>query len=86
MTAIAADFEYPAAAFKPNDNERGLKLPFLVNMLMYCVCGVSIKNCVGAAADPAAANDRNSPDKGRTAAADEPEAGATVNTLTREAK
>lgn len=52
MTVIAADFEYPAAVFKSKDNERRLKLPFLVNMLMYCVCGVSIKNCVGAAAGP----------------------------------
>lgn len=48
---IVANFEYSVAVFKFKDNEKGLKLSFLVNMLMYCVFSVSIKNYVGAAAN-----------------------------------
>jgi hypothetical protein len=48
---IVANFEYSVAVFKFKDNERGLKLSFLINMAMYCVFSVFIKNYVGAAAN-----------------------------------
>ena len=44
---IAANFEYSVAVFRLKDNEKGLKLAFLVNMLMYSVFSFSIKNYVG---------------------------------------
>ncbi|MBO6039681.1 MAG: YgjV family protein [Oscillospiraceae bacterium] len=46
---IAANLEYSVAVFRFKDNERGLKLAFLVNMLMYSVFSFAILNYVGAA-------------------------------------
>lgn len=48
---IVANFEYSVAVFKFKDNERGLKLSFLINMAMYCVFSLVIQNYVGAAAN-----------------------------------
>ena len=48
---IVANFEYSVAVFKFKDNAKGLKLSFLINMAMYCVFSISIKNYVGAAAN-----------------------------------
>ena len=46
---IAANLEDSVAVFRFKDNERGLKLAFLVNMLMYSVFSFAILNYVGAA-------------------------------------
>ena len=48
---IVANLEYSIAVFRFKSNERGLKLAFLVNMLMYSVFSFVILNYVGAAAN-----------------------------------
>lgn len=48
---IIANLEYSIAVFGLKDNERGLKLAFLINFLMFCVFNFSIGNYVGAAAN-----------------------------------
>ena len=48
---IAANLEYSIAMFRFRENERGLKLAFLLNMLMYSVFSFIIMNYVGVAAN-----------------------------------
>lgn len=48
---IVANLEYSIAVFRFRDNEKGLKLSFLLNMLMYSVFSFVILNYVGAAAN-----------------------------------
>ena len=45
---IAANLEYSIAVFRFKDSERGLKLAFLINMLMYSVFSFAILNYAGA--------------------------------------
>ena len=48
---IVANLEYSIAVFRFTDNERSLKLAFLINMLMYSAFSVVIMNYVGAIAN-----------------------------------
>ena len=48
---IAANFEYSVAMFELNDNPRGLKISFIINMLMFSVFCFGIKNYVGCVAN-----------------------------------
>ena len=48
---IVANLEYSIAVFRFTDNERGLKLAFLINMLMYSAFSVVIMNYIGAIAN-----------------------------------
>ena len=48
---IIANLEYLIAVFRFRDNERGLKLAFICNMLMYSFFSLAIQNYVGAAAN-----------------------------------
>lgn len=50
LLPVAANLEYSAAMFRFKENEKGLKLSFILNMLMYGVFNGIIKNYVGAAA------------------------------------
>ena len=45
---IIANLEYSISVFRLKDNERALKLAFIVNMIMYAVFSVVIMNYVGA--------------------------------------
>ena len=45
---IIANLEYSISVFRLKDNEKALKLAFIVNMVMYAVFSVVIKNYVGA--------------------------------------
>ena len=45
---IVANLEYSIAVFRLKDNERALKLAFIVNMVMYAMFSVVILNVVGA--------------------------------------
>ena len=45
---IAANLEYSVSVFKFKDNEKALKLAFILNMVMYAVFSAAIKNYVGA--------------------------------------
>ena len=45
---IVANLEYSVAVFRLKDNERALKLAFIVNMVMYAVFSMVILNYVGA--------------------------------------
>ena len=45
---IIANLEYSISVFRLKDNERALKLTFIVNMVMYAVFSVVIMNYVGA--------------------------------------
>ena len=45
---IIANLEYSVAVFSFKDNERALKLAFIVNMAMYAVFSLAIMNYVGA--------------------------------------
>ncbi|MER2235880.1 MAG: YgjV family protein [Candidatus Limivicinus sp.] len=44
---IVANLEYSIAVFKLKDNEKALKLAFIINMLMYAVFSAVIMNYVG---------------------------------------
>ena len=44
---IIANFEYSVAVFRFKDNEKALKLAFIVNMILFGVFGAVIKNYVG---------------------------------------
>ena len=44
---IIANLEYSVSVFKLKDNERALKLAFIINMVMYAVFSAVIKNYVG---------------------------------------
>ena len=44
---IIANLEYSIAVFKLKDNEKALKLAFIINMVMYAVFSFVIKNYVG---------------------------------------
>lgn len=44
---IIANFEYSVSVFKFKDNEKALKLAFIINMLMYAVFNAVIMNYVG---------------------------------------
>ena len=44
---IIANFEYSVAVFKLRDNERALKLAFIVNMVLFAVFSAVIMNFVG---------------------------------------
>ena len=44
---IIANLEYSIAVFKLKDNEKALKLAFIINMVMYAVFSAIIKNYVG---------------------------------------
>ena len=44
---IIANFEYSVAVFKLRDNERALKLAFIVNMVLFAVFSAVIMNYVG---------------------------------------
>lgn len=44
---IIANLEYSVSVFKLKDNERALKLAFIVNMAMYAVFSAAIMNYVG---------------------------------------
>ena len=48
---IIANLEYSVSVFRFRDNEKGLKIAFIINMLMYSVCSFIILNYVGAAAN-----------------------------------
>ena len=45
---IIANLEYSISVFRLKDNERALKLAFIVNMIMYAVFSMVIMNYVGA--------------------------------------
>ena len=45
---IIANLEYSVAVFSFKDNERALKLAFIINMAMYAVFSLAIMNYVGA--------------------------------------
>ena len=45
---IIANLEYSISVFRLKDNERALKLAFIINMIMYAVFSVVIMNYVGA--------------------------------------
>lgn len=45
---IIANLEYSIAVFKLKDNERALKIAFILNVIMYAIFNVVIKNYVGA--------------------------------------
>lgn len=45
---IIANLEYSISVFRLKDNEKALKLAFIVNMVMYAVFSVVIMNYVGA--------------------------------------
>ena len=45
---IIANLEYSISVFRLKDNERALKLAFIINMVMYAVFSVVIMNYVGA--------------------------------------
>ena len=44
---IVANFEYSVCVFRFKENERGLKIAFLINMIMYGVFNAIIMNFVG---------------------------------------
>ena len=44
---IIANLEYSVAVFKLRDNEKALKLAFIINMIMYAVFSAIIMNYVG---------------------------------------
>ena len=44
---IVANLEYSVSVFKLRDNERALKLAFIINMVMYAVFSAVIMNYVG---------------------------------------
>ncbi len=44
---IIANLEYSVAVFKLKDNEKALKLAFIINMVMYAVFSAVIMNFVG---------------------------------------
>ena len=44
---IAANLEYSVAVFKLRENEKALKLAFIVNMILYAVFSAIIMNYVG---------------------------------------
>ena len=44
---IIANLEYSVSVFKLKDNEKVLKLAFIINMIMYAVFSAVIKNYVG---------------------------------------
>ena len=46
---IIANLEYSIAVFRFRNNEKGLKIAFILNMLMYSVFSFAIMNYVGAA-------------------------------------
>lgn len=48
---VAANLEYSVAVFKFKNNEKGLKLAFIINMLAYSVFSFAIMNYVGFAAN-----------------------------------
>ena len=48
LLPVAANLEYSIAVFRFRDNEKGLKLAFILNMLMYSVFSFAIMNYVGA--------------------------------------
>lgn len=48
---VVANLEYSIAVFRLKEDERGLKLCFLANMLMYSVFSFAILNYVGAASN-----------------------------------
>ena len=48
---IIANLEYSVSIFRFRDNEKGLKIAFIINMLMYSVFSFIILNYVGAAAN-----------------------------------
>ena len=48
---IIANLIYSVAIFMFRDNDRALKMAFVINMVMYCAFGLVIKNYVGAAAN-----------------------------------
>ena len=45
---VIANLEYSVAVFRLKDSERGLKLAFLINAVMFAVFNLSIMNYVGA--------------------------------------
>ena len=46
---IVANFEYSVSVFRLRDNEKALKIAFIVNMVMYAVFSAVIRNYVGVA-------------------------------------
>ena len=48
---IVANFIYSVAIFQFKDNEKGLKIVFIINLLMYTVFSAVIQNYVGAVAN-----------------------------------
>ena len=46
---VIANLEYSISVFRYKENARGLKISFLINMLMYAVFSALIMNFVGAA-------------------------------------
>ncbi|MBR5343787.1 MAG: YgjV family protein [Oscillospiraceae bacterium] len=51
LLPVAANLEYSVAMFRFKNNDRGLKISFIVNMLMYSVFSFAIMNYVGFAAN-----------------------------------
>lgn len=45
---IIANLEYSISVFRLKDNEKGLKLAFIINMVMYVIFNIVIMNYVGA--------------------------------------
>ena len=50
LLPVAANLEYSISVFRFKDNERSLKLAFIINMAMYAVFNLGILNVVGMAA------------------------------------
>ena len=48
---IAANLEYSIAVFRFKDSEKGLKIAFIINMVMFFAFSLAIMNFVGAAAN-----------------------------------
>lgn len=48
---IAANLEYSVAMFRFRDNDRALKIAFIINVFAFCVFNFFLKNFVGGIAD-----------------------------------
>lgn len=51
LLPVAANFEYTLAIFRFKDNERAIKIAFLISSVSYVIFNIAIRNYVGAACD-----------------------------------
>ena len=51
LLPVLANLEYSVAMFRLKENTKGLKVAFIVNMIMYSVFSFMIMNYIGAAAN-----------------------------------